>query len=419
MANPWEKYQQQEAAPVGPWMKYSEPAAPKPPAPELGMFSRFYDNAVAPTVDLVKDIAKRGGPAAIADMAGGIADRFIEGFDKSKSVGPFGPIGEGIYAATYGPQADTAVEDVGEGRYGAAAGGLAGMAAPFLVPKIPAVARTVAKTDMAALKAGAKGAVKGGANAAVTEAGRTLRQTPTVGDALASGAGYLANGPAGAAGAVAAVRTAQSVPAVARGALAGIREELAKLKAERHLETNPGRTVEPVTAEALPDAAPISGDLPSGRRPLTAAEREAKYGKALPKPDNAATVSIKDEPAPVKMSTQEAEQGLADLFPDLAGREPKVKGPVIQHEAAARAKKVWNITDKLHENGWTTDNLHTITKDELLGTINELNGELLKEWKLGGAKGKKPNLHGEPSVETIQQIVKEMSEIEARKATEQ
>lgn len=292
---------------------------------------------------------------------------------------------------------------------------LAGIGAPN---RVASAARTVAKVVPEAAAA-ARGGVTGGAKAALVEVGKNLRKTPDATDAILTTLGTAMGGVDGAAMLTSANRAIRSMPEVVKGVRAGAADAVAKRLPQTPPPLPDLREARALTPPTLPREVPVPPPLPPGKAvpaeapAMSGAEREfleLKAKRARKKPPA-------KETAAKPMTAQEAAQGLAEAFPEhVTGAAPKVEAPAPRYAEGARAKKVWNITDKLIEDGWNTNNLHAITEEQLVNNIMELNGQILKDWKAAGAKGPRPNMHGKPSVETIQQIVQEMAETEARKA---
>jgi hypothetical protein len=307
--------------------------------------------------------------------------------------------------------------DLMNGDVGAAAGGLTGLALPFL----PRGVKAAAKVDRAATMAATKGTVTGAVNGGVGALLDSTRKPVTVVDVLIPGAKKAKMG-------------AEAASGIYQGAKAGRQQAMTALELQRRQAANPPRmpvTVEPVV-DAPVDASPIPGDLPSGRRPMTRAEREAKYGAPLPKPDMNARVSGPVEAATAERPMTRGEKAVRAVDPkspegiammqELAAelnplQTPKGKGP--DFIGGSRAKKVWNFSDELNKQGITAESLPDINPQVLLKHLNQLNKDIYAEWVDGGMKGKKPNIHHVPSTETLKQLQQELREIEARKANNQ
>lgn len=195
----------------------------------------------------------------------------------------------------------------------------------------------------------------------------------------------------------------------------------------------PGRPMTKVSRAApawqnLPDVAPadspastpIPGELPSGRHPMTAAERQAKYGKPLPGPDNSARVSVKPEPgSPMGRLNPEQVANAQALAAEYGGAPLPEAAATPQFEAGARAKKVWGMSDLLAEHGITAEDAALMTDAMWKQATEAINKANQIDWQGAKAGTKRPNRHAVPGAQSRAEIVNELREIEARKAATQ
>ncbi len=347
--------------------------------------SRFLENTVKPieaVSDSVQSAMRSQNPIGeLVSSAGGAAKDFLAraaATRSGKAGNPIGAIGEVLLepVATVG-------RDLLEGNPGAAIGGAAGLALPFL----PKGVKAAAGIDRAAIAAGAKGAAKAGARQIPelltnTDVTRPLKAIPDVFNAI-------------------------------RETVRGGRAGLDALAAKRRIK--PGRAVEPVIGESPVDATPIPGDLPSGRRPMTVKERELKYGKPLPQPTPGNAPSVRTEPVggAARLSTEKMAdaRGLAEAFPDLVVPGPEY--PARNYLAGKAAEKAINIADFLDEHQYSSELIADATPEVRKAITEQLNR--VRKTELGD----KYKAHDPPSDSTWAQVVERLREIEARKATEQ
>lgn len=425
----------------------SAPLAQAPTKKQPGFASRFLDNTIKPieaVSDSIQSAMRSQNPIGeLASAAGRGVKNVVDAVANTRSAKAGNPIG-GIGEVLAEPVV-TVGKDLLEGNLPAAAGGAAGLALPFLPKGVRAAGGL--RPAPGVPSAVGRGIVEGAKESAL----------PILKD-------FELNRP---------VRS--GVEALER-TLGKIREELAKNKTtqavEANRQANPGRAVEPVAgeplpdatpimpwahqnmasqygvlpsgrkvgpafqqpmtkasrvaaarvdvpAEALPDATPIVGDLPSGRRPMTAMEREAKYAKPLPKPDNAARVSTKPEPGSPMERLSPQQLANAEALAAEYGTQTSAEATTPQFEAGARAKKVWGMSDLLAEHGITAEDAALMTKDmweQATAAINKANH---LDWQGAKAGTKRPNTHAVPGAQSRAEIVNELREIEARKAATQ
>jgi len=273
-------------------------------------------------------------------------------------------------------------------------------------------------------------------------------------------------------GAKKAKLTANAVSGFIEGARKGASEQISGMTAEMHRAQNPGRMVArpdiqppaeatpivnplpsgrrpltaveldflnskkrvrppaatvPVERSAIPESLPISGSLPSGRRPLTQAELVQKYApKSSPLADaiisdymetyggSASKPKFVPPPTPaaaierLSPKMQEMARQLAD---DIGPTGSTVERPVVQYEAGARAKKVWNMSDLLAEHGLTAEDAALMDDAMWAQATKAINQANAVE-----AAGTKFNRHHIPSKQSRMQIIQEMRDAEARRS---
>lgn len=172
------------------------------------------------------------------------------------------------------------------------------------------------------------------------------------------------------------------------------------------------RNLPQVEAEASTPSVVAPPELPSGRRPLTAAEREAKYSKVSKAP-------VVEPGTPMDRLSPEQQQTAQQLADEIGPTGATVESNPVRYEDGARAKKVWNMADLLAEYKIPSEDAALMDADAWAKLTEAINQQNLKDWASAGGKGKKPNRHAIPGSESQAQIIKELEELEARKATEQ
>jgi hypothetical protein len=179
-------------------------------------------------------------------------------------------------------------------------------------------------------------------------------------------------------------------------------------------------TVAP-SVDAPVNATPITGPLPSGRRPLTAAERAAKYAQPRASPTADAILAdyaqqyggdaTKAQTSPVSKLSPELQATAQQLADELGPQGAPPERPNVQYEAGARAKKVWNMSDLLAEHGLTAEDAALMGDEQWAMATQAINQANAIE-----AAGSKFNRHHMPSAQSRQQIIQEMRDAEARRS---
>lgn len=170
----------------------------------------------------------------------------------------------------------------------------------------------------------------------------------------------------------------------------------------------------------------------AGRSPmqdfLLRKEQEMRARKGTPGEIERAVAP--DAPAQAKAPAIEADSPLSRLSPekqaeaqvlkDLMGDTgPSPDAPARQFEAGARAKKVWNMSDLLSEHGISAQDAALMT-DEMWNQATEaINLANKADWAASKGAGKPPQRHHLPGAQSRAQIIKELQDIEARKANPQ
>ncbi len=183
MPNRWESAPLVEQVPKWASAPLVEEAPTHPTQPTAS--SRFLENTVKP-VEAVSDaiqsaLRSRNPPMALLESAGRGAKNVVNAVANTENAKVGNPIG-GVVEMALDPVI-TAGKDALRGNFGAAAGGLAGLALPFL-PKAAKAAIDVSRPARAAIAGG----VKGGATAGLDAVIEAAKAPPTAIDLIIPGA---------------------------------------------------------------------------------------------------------------------------------------------------------------------------------------------------------------------------------------
>lgn len=447
-----------------------------------GLVGAFAEGAVVDTVKGLANALRHPIDTATGIVEGHrrTGEQAMESFGKGKNVKG---AAEAVMAAIpvvgpmlneIGNQTNQAIKDKNPE---AVARNLGQAVAVVGAPEGPGALKAASKSKAALVT---KGAAKGAAEGVRNAPSKPLTTGDLYGTGALEVAAHLMGVPPGVGLAIkGAVRHG---PAIVEGALKGIREELGKAKATEHRAANPGTAPVEPTPKPPQSAGPIASDLPSGRRPPTREQQAARAdspsvrnpigpvaavtqelldgiakdqtgqkfsnmsparqklvraiaAKVAKAPEVVADVPIEraiapDVPMQAKAPAIEADSPLSRLSPekqaeaqalkDLMGDTgPSPDAPARQFEAGARAKKVWNMSDLLAEHGISAQDAALMT-DEMWNQATEaINLANKADWAASKGAGKPPQRHHLPGAQSRAQIVKELQEIEARKATEQ
>jgi hypothetical protein len=361
---------------------------PEKPRPTAG--SRFLENTVKP-IEAVSDSiqASMRSQNPIGDLASKAAN-VVGGVVRD----PMGTV-----RAVAQPFVNVG-SDLMNGDIGAAVGGLTGLALPFLPRGAKAAAKGARVAAPVIMDAG-RGAMSG-AKAPAQLPGIRIKGVPLELDTQVPGSvagglsgAMLGHQLAGGMGAVAGGVIGSGYPIV-KGAVKAVREGIEARN----------------TPPPIPPTAPVVKVRKPRARPMTKATRAAE-DQATPSPESPTAPAADIPPDSVIAGKSEAMQKIAKDLADMMGDTgPKVEAPTVQFEAGARAKKVWNTADFLHEYGFTADlveNAPQATRNAIIEQLNRARREA----------GDVKNIHQPPSPQTWGQTMKELREIEARKANNQ
>lgn len=451
MANRWESAPAVEQAPKWASAPAVQDAAPSKPRPSnaaiAGEFGKglIVDPVVGAVQTGMNTTTAAGNIKNVRDIAaahGRQIDRARTSWEKKRYLEG---LGDAILAAVpvIGPAVGDVVENFTEGvanddplQQARAAGNATSMlVGPKVASKAPAMVRAVADSAPVTV---ARGMGKGAARIAPEVARSAVEGIPIVGKPIMKGVDAALEG-AKKELMARKVRQAQRdgsrtpptwqqqpppLPAQAVDA-APIPGNLPSGRVPGQPQPRPGRPAPvwqdiPTERPIPPQMAPMTDlpDLPSGRRPMTAGERLRRYGQ----PSEETVVSgPPSQPGPVvpdgPMSRLNPEQlqnaqQLAAEFNPPAG-PPEIP---VQYEAGARATKTWNLADFMHEHGFTSDLIEYAPQGIRESITQQLNRAREAEMPVGEVL---KNRHQPPSQKTWAEVVRELKEIEARKATGQ
>lgn len=328
----------------------------KPAGDDPDFMSRFYETTIGNPIELIKKLSVPGN-TAIHDIGKGLLDRYL-----AADPGGHGVFGK-LANTLGGPIVEPIAEDIQAGRYGAAAGGVAGNVAMAMSPQIVSGAGRAAVKASKAVKA-APAAAKSAVAAA-----REVISTPGTMD-IAAGTGELLAG-------ASAASHGHFIVGSGLGAagLNKLRVGMSARKAYQLQKRVPGQPAELVAKEAPAVAAPAASPVAPAAAP--AVERVAAVADDIPAvtPDSEIEAALaeslrraKDKrfnptpPAQVKALDRGAKKAAKDLSRDF--------------EMGGRSMKVDNLSGFLEKYGVDADSAQRMSDAQWRTVTEQANREL-------------------------------------------